>query len=183
VTLKRGASCWVALAASLLAACGGAQQDEGTTPTEDAAAFEEAAGAEEPGPEAGEAVDPGSEVPDGGVCSLPPTAPGPWQQSAVFRRWLRDQSVGRHITVEGFEPRCGDRGGFLVVRLVLRGASGELLSLGRALEAYYPGSSWRALGHDRLSGPGVVLRLRTEVEIPAGATPRPRCTWDPALDC
>jgi len=181
---------WLILTTSLLAACGGSQHDGTTTAAEESAMpVEESAAAEEAGA-AEEAVgavpaDPGAEEPDGGhrPCLLPARAPAARQQTFAFQRWLRDQAVGRHITVEGFEPRCGDRDGFLVVRLRLRGESGELLSLGRALEAYYPGSAWRPLGHERLGGPGVMLRLHTEVEIPVGASPRPRCTWDAGASC
>ena len=104
-------------------------------------------------------------------------------QLRAFRRWLQDQSVGRRLVVEELEPICGDREGFLVMRLCLSGPAGGLQSLSRALSLYYPGSSWTALEYERLEGAEVPLRLEVEVNLPSGATPQPRCTWDPDTSC
>ncbi len=193
-------SLWLAL--SLLGACAAStQQSEGTAPEtgatytalppgehpegETAAEEETAAEPETEGeseaaaePEAG--TEPGAAEP---VCTLAPDAPEAARWIAVFGRWMRDQSVGRHVTVESIVPICGDLEGRTVLELVLSGSAGELQSLGNALESYYPGSSWNSRGHTRLEGEGYQMRIIVEVSIPAGAEPRPRCTWDPDLPC
>lgn len=175
-------------AALLLAACGAAI--ESTSPSEELAAEltseplpippsaeEEAAAVEEEAPAAEE---PAAEVPP---CELEVDAPEVAAALAVFRRWLRDQAVGRRLMVESVDPRCGSQGGFLVLDVVLSGPAGGLQSLGRALTLYYPGSSWTARDYDRLEGQGVPLRLLVEVRLPDGARPRPRCAWDPEAPC
>lgn len=184
-----------ALAAALASGCGGRQGPGAEEPSAtETSAAEETAPAEETTEEATTEettavapfltdAGPVATEPDAGPCRVPPEALAGTPQLEAFRRWLHDQSVGRHLAVEAVDPLCGDRRGLVVIRVTLRGASGELLSLGRALGAYYPGATWRPLGHDRLPGPGLVLRLRTEVSLPVGALPRPRCTWDPSVDC
>lgn len=152
----------------------------------------EEAAAEEEGLEAPMAVEPMAEEPgshDGGpdaaepACTLEPGDPAVREQLRRFHRWLRDQSVGRRLTVIAVDALCGDRGGYLTLELSLEGPAGGLQSLSRALTNYYPGSSWEALEYERLPGEDVPLRLDVEVRLPVGASPRPRCEWDPALDC
>jgi hypothetical protein len=186
-----GAAGWVrvalAVAVGASAGCGGAQRPDdddrvrGTLVTEPlpiaAPAVEEAS---EEAPVAEEPLEPG---PDAAPCDLPPDAPPAREQATVLRRWLRDQAVGRRLTVEAIEPSCGDRAGFFVARLVVAGPAGGLQSLGRALTMYWPGATWRALDHERLGGDEVNLRLTVDVLVPAGGSPHPRCEWDPATPC
>jgi len=146
--------------------------------------------AEEPASEAmTEPAEGGSRSPDGGAeavepsCTVEVTEDSAVEQIARFRRWLRDQSVGRRLSVEAFDPTCGDRGGFIVIELEITGPAGGLQSLSRALGAYYPGSSWEAIQHQRLESEDIPRRRRVEVRVPVGARPRPRCEWDPALEC
>ena len=147
-----------------------------------AASAEEAPTAAEPAAE-----EPGGPGAGGGVgpamCRLDPADPAAARQLAVFRRWLRDQAVGRATTIEDVQPVCGDRDGMLVSLVTASGPSGGLQSLAHALDAYYPGASWLVQRHERLEGDDVPLRIAAEVRIPVGAVPRPRCTWDPATPC
>jgi hypothetical protein len=116
-------------------------------------------------------------------CRAPADAASVARDIAIFRRWLLDQSVGRHVTIVRFAPSCGDEQGLFAVALTLRGTADELLSLGRAFDAYYPGASWRALGHERLGESPLALQIDIEIGVPSGATPRPRCVFDPATPC
>lgn len=158
---------------------------EGGEPAEGAA--EEAAAAEPAAEEPAE--EPAAEEPRASgttgqpACRLDATRPPAAQHLAVFRRWLRDQSVGRGATIEEVLPVCGDRGGSMVVRVTASGPAGGLHSLARALESYYPGSSWYVQRHERLEGDDYPLRVVVEIRIPVGAAPRPRCVWDPAVSC
>lgn len=120
---------------------------------------------------------------DAPTCDVAPEEPDPSRQIEVFRRWFQDQSVGRDVATEELEPTCGDRGGFLVFQLTVTGPAGGLQSMSNALEAYYPGSSWSASSHERLEGEDYPLRIRAEILVPVGESPRPRCEWDEELEC
>ncbi len=147
-------------------------------PTAEDPAAEEPAAEEEPA--AGPIVEPTIVEPP---CELEPEELESSRQLSVFRRWLQDQSVGRGLTPEELELVCGDQGGFMVLHLTVCGPAGGLQSMSRALEAYYPGSSWVASSHERLEGENYPLRIRVVVRIPTGESPRPRCDWDSELEC
>lgn len=169
--------------------CGGAQgTDDATTPTSEESVTSEplpipaeddvAAGSddasEEDDSDAGDTPEP---------CDLSIEDRDASRQIALFTRWLRDQTVGRHVTIDRLSPECGDRGGFLVLDIHLSGPAGGLDSLGRALTLYYPGSAWTVLAYERLDGDGIPLRITVDVRIPCGAVPRHRCQWDGSVPC
>ncbi len=149
------------------------------TPTE--------AAMEEPAVEELAVDEPAMEEPDAAAgmapCSLDPDAPPAAAQLRDFERWLLDQSVGRQLTIEQIDPRCGDREGFLVVHLELTGQVGGLQSLSRALPLYWPGATWSPGRYERFGGEMLRLRLDVEVCVPTGIELRPRCEWDPAGNC
>jgi hypothetical protein len=104
------------------------------------------------------------------------------QDVASFNRWLRDQSVGRHVVVEELGPLCHAQDA-TVVNLTLTGPAGGLQSMGRALQAYYPRSQWKIRHYERLQGHRLPLRVCVEVLLHRGDRPRPRCEWDPDVSC
>jgi len=151
---------------------------EVSDPAEEAVVEEAAPMAEEPAE-----VAPLPVAPDVEACSLAVDCPSALSQQSVFERWLRDQSVGRHINVEALEPLCGERDGFWIAQGTLSGTGHELDSLSRALSLYFPGSRFDVRDHDRLDGTELRLRVYVDVAIPVGETPRPRCIWDSAVEC